>query len=88
LAKRRFHSQTQAHPLVFQFIEGWYHTWRRHSSIDCFSPIEFEKRHAARPTDRSWSAAGSGTILTCETMRSRPQAAYDRCHIRSPLPAW
>jgi putative transposase len=47
LAKHRFHSQTQARPVVFQFIEGWYNTRRRHSSIDYLSPIEFEKRHQA-----------------------------------------
>jgi putative transposase len=45
LAKHRFHSQTQARPIVFQFIEGWYNTRRRHSSIDYLSPIEFERRH-------------------------------------------
>ena len=47
LAKHRFQSQTQARPIVFQFIEGWYNTRRRHSSIDYLSPIEFERRHEA-----------------------------------------
>ena len=47
LAKHRFQSQTQARPMVFQFIEGWYNTRRRHSSIDYLSPIEFEKRYEA-----------------------------------------
>ena len=45
LAKHRFHTQGQAIPVVFEFIEGWYNTQRRHSSIDYLSPVEFEKRH-------------------------------------------
>jgi len=47
LAKHRFQSQTQARPIVFQFIEGWYNTRRRHSSIDYLSPIAFERSHEA-----------------------------------------
>ena len=47
LAKHRFQSQVQARPVVFQFIEGWYNTRRRHSSIDYLSPLEFERRHEA-----------------------------------------
>ena len=45
LARYRFHTQAQATPIVFEFIEGWYNTQRRHSSIDYLSPVEFEKRH-------------------------------------------
>ena len=33
LAKYRFHTQAQSMPIVFEFIEGWYNTQRRHSSI-------------------------------------------------------
>lgn len=53
LAKHRFPSQAAARPIVFNFIEGWYNTRRRHSSIDYLSPIEFEKRHAAGRGDVS-----------------------------------
>jgi putative transposase len=45
LAKHRFHSQAQAIPIVFEFIEGWYNTHRRHSALGYVSPIEFERRH-------------------------------------------
>ena len=47
LAKHRFHSQTQAGPVVFEFIEGWYNTQRRHSALDYDSPIDYERRRAA-----------------------------------------
>ena len=47
LAKHKFHSQGQAMPIVFEFIEGWYNPQRRHSSIGYVSPMTFEKRHAA-----------------------------------------
>ena len=45
LARHRFQSQAQAMPIVFEFIEGWYNTQRRHSSIDYLSPVQFEKMH-------------------------------------------
>ena len=41
-----FHTQAEARPAVFEFIEGWYNTHRRHSALDYDSPIEYERRHA------------------------------------------
>lgn len=45
LAQYKFHSQAQAVPVVFEFIEGFYNTQRRHSALGYISPIAFEKRH-------------------------------------------
>ena len=53
LAKHKFHSQGQAMPIVFEFIEGWYNPQRRHSSIGYLSPMTFEKRHAAGADEES-----------------------------------
>src|SRR5262249_17736068 len=35
---------------VFDFIEGFYNSRRRHSAIGYLSPNEFERRHARPPT--------------------------------------
>ena len=31
---------------VFEFIEGWYNTHRRHSALGCLSPNDFERAAA------------------------------------------
>jgi putative transposase len=43
LDRRRFRSQTEARMAVFDFVEGWYNPKRRHSALDYFSPLEFER---------------------------------------------
>jgi putative transposase len=46
LAKHWFPTQTDARIAVFEFIEGWYNTQRRHSSLGQIAPITFERRNA------------------------------------------
>ncbi len=46
LDRTRLETLAQAHMAVFEWIEGWYNSHRRHSSIGYLSPIEFERRHA------------------------------------------
>jgi putative transposase len=48
LARHKFHSQAQAMPIVFEFLEGWYNTHRRHSALGQIAPLEFERRHEGR----------------------------------------
>jgi putative transposase len=43
LARRRFQSQAEAQMAVFDFIEGWYNSRRRHSGIGYHSPAAFER---------------------------------------------
>jgi putative transposase len=43
-----FRNRNEARMAVFDFIEGFYNTWRRHSSVGSLCPDEFERRwHAA-----------------------------------------
>ena len=44
--RERWASPKEARLAVFDYIEGWYNTHRRHSSIGYDSPRDFEARHA------------------------------------------
>ena len=44
-------THAEARAAVFQFVEGWYNTLRRHSALGYVSPLEFERRHAAAAVD-------------------------------------
>jgi len=45
LDRRRFKNQAEAQMAIFEFIEGFYNTRRRHSALDYDSPIDYERRH-------------------------------------------
>ena len=47
IQRRAFHTQAEARMAVFQFIEGWYNTRRRHSALGYLSPNDFEHAAAA-----------------------------------------
>ena len=42
-----FQTHAEARMAVFQYIEGWYNTHRRHSSIGYYAPIAFERRYTS-----------------------------------------
>ena len=44
LDRRRFRSQAEASMAIFEFIEGWYNPYRRHSALNYLSPISYERR--------------------------------------------
>ena len=46
LDRRPLRTQREAKGVVFEWIEGWYNSHRRHSSLGYLSPHEFERRHA------------------------------------------
>jgi len=39
-----YSSREEAHRSIFEYIEGFYNTWRKHSSLGYLSPDEFERR--------------------------------------------
>lgn len=43
-----FKTHDEARHAIFDFIEGFYNTHRRHSALSYDSPVQFEKRQAAR----------------------------------------
>ena len=51
LARTVFSTHAEARAAIFEFIEGWYNTRRRHSALSYASPLEFERLHAAEPVD-------------------------------------
>ena len=53
LDRQRFATQAEARIAVFDFIEGWYNTHRRHSALDYDSPIDYERRHTATFSGRT-----------------------------------
>jgi putative transposase len=46
LDRRSLHTREEARLEVFEFIEGWYNTHRRHSSLGYESPLGFERKAA------------------------------------------
>ena len=47
LDRRSFQTHAEARMAVFHYIEGWYNTHRRHSSIGYYAPIAFERRYTS-----------------------------------------
>ena len=52
LDRRAFHTRVEARMAIFEFIEGWYNTHRRHSALGSLSPNDFE-RAAAKAASRA-----------------------------------
>jgi transposase InsO family protein len=63
LARRAWPDTMVARTAIFDFIEGWYNTRRRHSSIGYVSPAAFERSHVApRITEGAGTDAQSASL--------------------------
>ena len=47
LDRQRFRTQAEARMAIFEFLEGWYNSRRRHSALGYLSPAQFEHRAEA-----------------------------------------
>ena len=52
LERRPWPTRTAAHKAIFTWIEGWYNTRRRHSTLDYLSPAAYEARLTEQPALR------------------------------------
>ncbi|WP_434235227.1 IS3 family transposase [Aliarcobacter cryaerophilus] len=46
--KTIFHTRAEARDKIFEYIEMFYNSKRRHSFLDFISPNEFEKRYTSK----------------------------------------
>jgi putative transposase len=59
LDRNHFKTREEARSAIFSWIEGWYNTHRRHSSIEYLAPIEFERRFFEHHTVSSLGASAA-----------------------------
>jgi putative transposase len=57
LERRSFRTHAEARMAVFDFIEGWYNTERRHSGLNYLSPLAFEHAHLMAKTQQRQGAS-------------------------------
>lgn len=50
LDRHRFHTHAEGRMILFDYIEGFYNTSRRHSGIDYLSPMNYERRYNSLPS--------------------------------------
>jgi putative transposase len=63
LARRSWSDPTAVRTAIFDFIEGWYNTRRRHSSIGYRSPAAFERaQEIATITEGAGTDAQSASL--------------------------
>ena len=46
LDRERFRTPAEARRALFDYIEGWYNSQRRHSALGYESPLRYERMHA------------------------------------------
>ena len=52
LDRRAWPTRARAHQAIFEWIEGWYNTRRRHSTLDYLSPAAYEATAYVNQPDR------------------------------------
>jgi putative transposase len=85
LERHAFPTQREARTAIFDFVEGWYNTHRRHSALAYKSPISFERRYAANRAADRIEAAGSVDAENASTRSlENAQNAFPTAPTRTP----
>lgn len=69
IERQAFQTQAEARMAVFQFIEGWYNTRRRHSALGYLSPNDFERAAATVGRPEGDSGPNGETDLEVSPIR-------------------
>jgi Integrase core domain len=79
LHRHRFRTHTDAPVAVFDYREGFYNTWRRHSALGQLSPADYEKQPSgpvrfgpALPTHQSGATPARTVRSACRTRLTQP----------------
>ena len=83
LERFRFKTQAEARIAIFDFIEGFYNSRRRHSSLGYLSPVDYERRHARDPGTRQ-PAVVLAAVKDKPSGRPQAGAVLDRRCARGP----
>src|SRR6478672_5740865 len=83
LERCRFTSKIEAKMACFSFIEGFYNSRRRHSSLGYLSPVDYERRHARDPGTRQ-RAIVLAAVKDKPSGRPQAGAVLDRRCARRP----
>ena len=82
LDRQRFETPAEARLAIFDFIEGFYNTHRRHSRLGYLSPIAFERQHRRRAVE----AAGTVDAQNASTSAlENAQTAFPTASTTIPL---
>ena len=71
LRRRSFRNREEAQGAIFEFIEGWYNSHRRHSALQYDSPLSYEKRHSELNENGSAWSVTTATALKEEKLNDR-----------------
>ena len=72
LWRRPMHTRAEGKMAIFEYIEGFYNTRRRHSSLGYLSPAAYERRyHAARTAQVETAASAPIAARSAPTLGSR-----------------
>jgi putative transposase len=84
LDRSKFKTPSEARRAVFDFVEGWYNPWRRHSALGYLSPAGFERRAWGRGSEERGAVENAPSSPAPPSPRPAVCRDVEGCR---PLPA-